>query len=136
MRQELDSTAVEIANLTGTRPTLFRPPYGVFNDTVTQIASSLGLSMRLWDVNPEDYTTPGTDVIVSRVVDNVSNGRHCPHAPRLSGRERGSLSNRCGGADDHRPASRLGYKFGTLSTTSAGAATATPTGPPVAIGGE
>ena len=64
VRLELQSTADEIANLTGAPPTLWRPPFGYFNDTVTQVASSLGLSMRLWDVNPEDYTMPGTDVIV------------------------------------------------------------------------
>ena len=54
----LESTAVEIASLTGTRPTLWRPPFGAFNDTVTAIASSLGLSMRLWDVNPADFECP------------------------------------------------------------------------------
>jgi peptidoglycan-N-acetylglucosamine deacetylase len=139
IRQELDSTAVEITNLTGTRPTLFRPPYGSFNDTVTQIASSLGLSMRLWDVNPEDYTTPGTDVIVSRVVDNVSNGDIVlMHDGSPDGSEDRSQTVAAVPTiiDQLRV---LGYKFGTLSTTSAGAATATPTGPtgpPVAIGGE
>jgi peptidoglycan/xylan/chitin deacetylase (PgdA/CDA1 family) len=58
IRQELESTAMEIESLTGTRPTLWRPPFGAFNDTVTAIASSLGLSMRLWDVNPSDSTCP------------------------------------------------------------------------------
>jgi peptidoglycan-N-acetylglucosamine deacetylase len=129
IRQELDSTAVEIANLTGTRPSLWRPPYGAFNDTVTQIASSLGLSMRLWDVNPEDYTTPGTDVIVSRVVDNVSDGAIIlMHDGSPDGTEDRSQTVAAVPTiiDQLRD---LGYKFGSLSTTSTGAATATPTGP-------
>src|SRR5262249_15708075 len=75
VRSELQSTTDKIASLAGTRPTLWRPPYGYFNDTVTQIASSLGLSMRLWDVNPEDYTLPGADQIVSRVVNKSLPGR-------------------------------------------------------------
>jgi peptidoglycan/xylan/chitin deacetylase (PgdA/CDA1 family) len=74
VRQQLESTADEIAFLTGKRPALWRPPYGLYNSTVTQIASSLGLSMRLWDVDPRDWSLPGTNEIVRRVVDNVHNG--------------------------------------------------------------
>jgi peptidoglycan-N-acetylglucosamine deacetylase len=74
VRQQLESTADEIEFLTGKRPTLWRPPYGRYNSTVTQIASSIGLSMRLWDVEPRDWSLPGTNEIVRRVVDNVRNG--------------------------------------------------------------
>ena len=116
IRQELESTAEEIANLTGTRPTLWRPPFGAFNDTVTQIASSLGLSMRLWDVNPPDFTMPGTDVIVSRVVDNVSDGAIILLHDGSQETDR-PLADRCSTADDHRPASRTwgcqGFRPGT-----------------------
>ena len=62
IRQELESTAEGITSLTGTRPTLWRPPYDSFNDIVTAIASSLGLSMRLWDVAPADFTMPSSVV--------------------------------------------------------------------------
>jgi peptidoglycan/xylan/chitin deacetylase (PgdA/CDA1 family) len=74
VRQQLESTADEIEFLTANRPTLWRPPYGRYNSTVTQIASSLGLSMRLWNVDPRDWSLPGTAEIVQRVVDNVRNG--------------------------------------------------------------
>jgi peptidoglycan/xylan/chitin deacetylase (PgdA/CDA1 family) len=130
---------VEIANLTSTRPTLWRPPYGAFNDIVTAIASSLGLSMRLWDVDPSDFDTPGTDVIVSRVVDNVSNNAIILlHDGSPDGSEHRSQTVAALPTiiDTLRG---QGYSFGTLSTTSAGAATATPTGPTgptVAVGGE
>ena len=74
IRQELDSTAVEIASLTGNRPSLWRPPGGKYNDTVVQIASSLGLSMRLWNVSSRDTTNPGVPAIISNVVDRVRGG--------------------------------------------------------------
>jgi peptidoglycan/xylan/chitin deacetylase (PgdA/CDA1 family) len=131
---ELQSTADEIANLTGTPPTLWRPPYGYFNDTVTQIASSLGLSMRLWDVNPEDYTLPGVDTIVSRVVNSVNNGDIV------------LLHDGSPGDDEDRSQTvaavpmiidqlrARGFSFGGLVTVS-GAATG-PTGPSVPIGRE
>jgi peptidoglycan/xylan/chitin deacetylase (PgdA/CDA1 family) len=74
VRQELESTAEEIASLTGNRPSLWRPPGGKYNDTVVQIASSLGLSMRLWNVSSRDTENPGVSAIISYVVDRVRNG--------------------------------------------------------------
>jgi peptidoglycan/xylan/chitin deacetylase (PgdA/CDA1 family) len=134
VRTELASTSDEIANLTGTRPALFRPPFGFFNDTVTQIASSLGMSMRLWDVNPEDYTLPGTDAIVSRVVNNVSNGdiilMHDGSPDSTEDRSE-TVAALPTIIDTLRS---LGYSFGSLSTVSG--ATTGPTGPRVPIGGE
>ena len=136
IRQELESTAVEIASLTGTRPTLWRPPYGAFNDTVTEIASSLGLSMRLWDVNPSDFDLPGTDVIVSRVVDNVSDGAIILlHDSSPDGSEDRSQTVAALPTiiDTLRAA---GYSFGSLSTVAGAASPNAPTGPSVPIGRE
>lgn len=126
VRWELQSTADEIANLTGMSPTLWRPPYGAFNDTVTQIASSIGLSMRLWDVDPRDWSRPGTDVIVSNVVDNA-------HPDAI-------IILHDGGGDRSQTVAALpkiidtlrarGYDFGRLTTTTG------PAGPKVAISEE
>jgi peptidoglycan/xylan/chitin deacetylase (PgdA/CDA1 family) len=136
VQAELQSTSDQIADLTGARPTLWRPPYGTFNDTVTQLASSLGLSMRLWDVNPEDYTLPGTDAIVSRVVNTVS-----PGAIIL-------LHDGSPGDNEDRSQTvaalpividtlrSVGYSFGTLATTFGAAAANAPIGPSVPIGRE
>jgi peptidoglycan/xylan/chitin deacetylase (PgdA/CDA1 family) len=126
VRWELQSTADEIANLTGTRPTLWRPPGGHFNDTVTQIASSLGLSMRLWNVDPRDWTRPGTDVIVSNVVDNVR-----PDAIILLHDGGGDRSQTVAALPTIIDTLRArGYEFGRLSTTSG------PAGPNVALSRE
>jgi len=139
IRQQLESTAVEIATLTGARPTLWRPPFGSFNALVTSIASSLGLSMRLWDVNPSDFDMPGTDVIVSRVVDNVTNNAIVllHDGSQETNFDRSQTVAALPTIIDTLRAA--GYSFGALSTASAGAATATPTGPTgptVAVGGE
>jgi peptidoglycan-N-acetylglucosamine deacetylase len=126
---ELESTANEIERLTGTRPTLWRPPYGAFNGVVTAIASSLGLSMRLWDVDPTDWTLPGTEAIVSRVVNNVNDGD--------------IVLLHDGGGDRSQTVAAVpriidtlrarGFEFGTLSTS---AGPVGPTGPDVAISRE
>jgi peptidoglycan-N-acetylglucosamine deacetylase len=133
IRQELESTAVEIANLTGARPTLWRPPFGSFNGLVTSIASSLGLSMRLWDVDPADFTMPGTDVIVSRVVDNVRDGAIVllhDGSPDGSGDRSQTVAALPMIIDTLRA---RGFQFGTLSTS---AGPVGPTGPDVAISRE
>jgi peptidoglycan/xylan/chitin deacetylase (PgdA/CDA1 family) len=136
VRLELQSTADVIASLTGARPTLWRPPFGAFNDTVTAIASSLGLSMRLWDVNPEDFTMPGTDVIVSRVVNNVSNGSIVllHDGSQESDFDRSQTVAALPTIIDTLRAA--GYSFGSLSTVSGAATPSAPTGPSVPIGRE
>lgn len=136
VRSELQSTADEITSLTGARPTLWRPPFGAFNDTVTQIASSLGLSMRLWDVNTDDWMMPGTDVIVGNVVGNVHNGSiillHDGSQETTFDRSQ-TVAAVPTIIDTLRAA---GYSFGSLSTVSGAATPNAPTGPTVPIGPE
>lgn len=74
VRNELQSTLGEIEADTGALPTVFRPPGGNFTSTVQSIAASLGLSTILWNVDPRDWSRPGTDVIIQRVLDTVHNG--------------------------------------------------------------
>jgi peptidoglycan-N-acetylglucosamine deacetylase len=136
VRSELQSTADEIASLTGARPTLWRPPFGAFNDTVTQIASSLGLSMRLWDVNPSDFNMPGTDVIVSSVVNNVRNGSIVllHDGSQETNFDRSQTVAALPTIIDTLRAA--GYSFGSLSTVSGAPTPNAPTGPTVPIGPE
>lgn len=137
VRTELQSTSDEIANLTGTAPVLWRPPFGAVNDNVTQIASSLGLSMRLWDVDSSDWTMPGVNAIVSNVVSTVK-----PNAIIL-------FHDGSPGDDEDRSQTvaalptvidslrSVGYSFGSLVTNVGASSTpAGPTGPSVPIGPE
>jgi peptidoglycan-N-acetylglucosamine deacetylase len=52
----------------------WRPPYGDYNRAVVQTATSFGLSTIWWDVDPRDWSRPGTSVIVSRVLAQVHAG--------------------------------------------------------------
>lgn len=58
----------------GYTPCLFRPPYGAYDASVLRIARSLGLSTVLWNVDPADYTRPGTGAIEQRVLAQVRPG--------------------------------------------------------------
>ena len=85
---------------------------------MTAIASSLGLSMRLWDVNPSDFTLPGTLAIVSRVVDNVSDGAIVlMHDSSPDGSEDRSQTVEALPIIIDQLRER-GFQFGTLSTTT------------------
>jgi peptidoglycan/xylan/chitin deacetylase (PgdA/CDA1 family) len=74
VRSELQRTAQEIRSITGVAPIVFRPPGGNFNSQVQAIAASLGLSTILWNVDPKDWSRPGTSVIIQRVLDATHNG--------------------------------------------------------------
>jgi peptidoglycan/xylan/chitin deacetylase (PgdA/CDA1 family) len=72
---QLEATASRIVKAThGFHTCLWRPPYGAFNSEVVSLARSLGLITIQWDVDPQDWATPGTDTIYQRVVSAAHNG--------------------------------------------------------------
>ncbi|HSZ06426.1 MAG TPA: polysaccharide deacetylase family protein [Solirubrobacteraceae bacterium] len=74
VRAQLRKTIAVIRSLTGYTPCVFRPPYGDYDQSVVQTARSLGLATVLWNVDPSDYTLPGTGAIVQRVLAQVQPG--------------------------------------------------------------
>ena len=72
--KQLTSTANEIERVTGTMPTLFRPPYGIFNWPIFAQARRMALSSIIWNVDPEDWSMPGTSTIIRRVLSAAGNG--------------------------------------------------------------
>jgi peptidoglycan/xylan/chitin deacetylase (PgdA/CDA1 family) len=74
VRGQLQSTLWAIRSLTGYTPCLFRPPYGAYDQAVVSAARSLGLATVLWNVDPSDYTLPGSAAIAARVLAQVRPG--------------------------------------------------------------
>jgi peptidoglycan/xylan/chitin deacetylase (PgdA/CDA1 family) len=74
VRSQLQQTIAAIRSLTGYSPCVFRPPYGDYDQAVIHTARSLGLATVLWNVDPADYTLPGTAAIVQRVLAGVQPG--------------------------------------------------------------
>ncbi len=74
VRGQLEDAIAAIRGLTGYTPCVFRPPYGSYDATVLRTARSLGLSTVLWNVDPADYTQPGTGAIEARVIAQVRPG--------------------------------------------------------------
>jgi polysaccharide deacetylase family sporulation protein PdaB len=66
----------KIKELTGTEMTLFRAPYGDYNNTLVGAARECGYYTIQWDVDSLDWRDYGTDSIINMVVNNkhLSNG--------------------------------------------------------------
>jgi peptidoglycan/xylan/chitin deacetylase (PgdA/CDA1 family) len=73
-RSQIAMTAAAIKKATGFQPCLFRAPYGSVNSSLINVASSLGFSTIQWDVDPRDWSLPGTSAIISRVLAGVRPG--------------------------------------------------------------
>ena len=74
VRAQLVQTLGAIRAATGYTACVFRPPYGAYDQSVVQIARSLGLATVLWNVDPSDYARPGATAIEQRVLAQVRPG--------------------------------------------------------------
>ncbi|MEG0797217.1 MAG: polysaccharide deacetylase family protein [Acidaminococcaceae bacterium] len=74
VRAELAQGVAALTQITGQKPTLLRPPHGFKDYNVLQAAQELGLQVVNWSVIPRDWTNPGANVIVERVVSQVQPG--------------------------------------------------------------
>jgi peptidoglycan/xylan/chitin deacetylase (PgdA/CDA1 family) len=71
---QIADAASRIAAYTHFRPCLFRPPGGAVDEGVIANAGSLGMRTVTWDVDPRDWSTPGTGAIYAGVVGHVQPG--------------------------------------------------------------
>lgn len=71
--EELDKTEKIITAIT-TKPTLFRPPGGLYNENVLAEARKRGYTTILWSVDPHDWQRPSVDKVVTTVVKGISPG--------------------------------------------------------------
>ncbi|MEV6020724.1 MULTISPECIES: polysaccharide deacetylase family protein [unclassified Streptomyces] len=68
IRDELRRTAQAISQITGTEPTLMRPPQGRTDDRVSKVSKELGMAQVLWTVTAKDYETDDAALITRRVL--------------------------------------------------------------------
>lgn len=64
----------KIAAQTGVTPTLFRCPYGEYDDHVIQAVNSLGMTAVQWDVDSLDWKGISAEEIQKRVLRNIRPG--------------------------------------------------------------
>lgn len=92
MQQNINACNDKIEAVTGVRPTLFRPPYGEYDDHVVLATRALGMEPIQWDVDSLDWKDLSAADITQRVTGKVQSGsivlfhnaaKHTPEA--LSG---------------------------------------------------
>lgn len=71
---QIAGAASRIRAYTHFKPCLFRPPGGAVNSGVIATAGSLGMQTINWDVDPQDWSLPGTDAIYSNIVGHARDG--------------------------------------------------------------
>ena len=64
----------QIEAVTGVRPTLFRCPYGEYDDHVIAAVKSLGITCIQWDVDSLDWKDYDAKTIFARVTGRVQPG--------------------------------------------------------------
>jgi polysaccharide deacetylase family sporulation protein PdaB len=72
--RELTSARSTIQRVTGITPTIFRPPYGAYNYRILNTAYALQFSTILWSCDPADWSRPGVNAIINRVLNCAKNG--------------------------------------------------------------
>ena len=74
IRAELASSSEAIRSVTGKAVTLFRPPYGDYDDLLIETAQSMGLYTIQWDVDSLDWKNLSAQEIALRIVNRVREG--------------------------------------------------------------
>ncbi|MEI3090076.1 MAG: polysaccharide deacetylase family protein [Oscillospiraceae bacterium] len=85
---DLTRCRAEVAECCGTQARLFRPPGGLYSETVLRASSKLDLSLILWSVDPEDWDVKGGERAPDDPKGSISGQRHpdARSARKLGGR--------------------------------------------------
>ena len=74
MKSELETSISKIENITDKKVSLFRAPFGSYNNDLLDTAEELGLKTIQWDVDSLDWKGLSASDISSRVMSRAKNG--------------------------------------------------------------
>ncbi|WP_373598948.1 polysaccharide deacetylase family protein [Paraclostridium bifermentans] len=74
LKKELSIASDKIEAITGERPTMYRPPFGDFDNDSLKICEELGYTTVKWDIDSFDWKEIGTNHVVDRVLKSVDSG--------------------------------------------------------------
>lgn len=74
IQDELTTSSQAIEKITGQKVTLFRPPYGDYNNTLIDTCKVMGLYPIQWDVDSLDWKNLSGAEIAMRIVNGAKNG--------------------------------------------------------------
>lgn len=74
MIKEIKATEESIEKIIGKKSTLFRPPFGDYNDELIKTCKELGYHTIQWDIDSLDWKEISAESVVEKVTRNVKNG--------------------------------------------------------------
>lgn len=74
IEKELRDSCATIKNVTGVQPTLFRAPYGDYNNLLINTAKEQGLYTIQWDVDSLDWKNLSSTEIALRIINGAKDG--------------------------------------------------------------
>ncbi len=74
IQDELTTSSKAIERLSGKKVTLFRPPYGDYNNLLIDTCNEMGLYPIQWDVDSLDWKNLSATEIAMRVINGAKNG--------------------------------------------------------------
>lgn len=72
--EDINTCNDKIEKITGKRPTLFRPPFGEYDDHVITTVRGMGIEPIQWDVDSLDWKDYDAATITQRVTSSVGPG--------------------------------------------------------------
>ncbi len=74
MASEITNCNNKIKELTGKYPTLFRPPYGDYNNLVVKAVKDQNMYCIQWDIDSLDWKNPTAAEMVQKIINKLQNG--------------------------------------------------------------
>lgn len=74
MAKELEDTNLTISKVTGKKPLLFRPPYGVTNPNLAKAVKMTGMLSIGWNIRSFDTTAKDPDQLLERILSRLNGG--------------------------------------------------------------
>ena len=71
---EIKNCNDKIKELTGKAPTLFRPPYGDYDNTVVKSVKDSGMYCIQWDIDSLDWKDPTPAQMIERITSKLTSG--------------------------------------------------------------
>lgn len=76
IKEEYQKTQEIIYSISNTKPKIFRPPYGNYNNEIIKIVTNDDSSVILWTYyqDSKDWSNPGIDAIINTTLSKIQNG--------------------------------------------------------------
>lgn len=74
LRKEVEKTENTLYEITGKRPTIFRPPGGYYDQRSLSVLESMGYRSVLWSVDTRDWSMPRCQDVIAQVEKDTTSG--------------------------------------------------------------